>query len=200
MRVATTTALVGLTALLSIPSPASAQDAQPAAPSAAPPAIVQDPNAATPEEVVTRVLEATRLLHDKGKAAYAEFNDPRGRWVWKDSYVFIYNCDKNEMVAHPLRPDLVGRPLMQIKDDHNKPIFKELCTAGNKPMGGWVEYVWPKPGQGQTFRKITYAHKADVALDYGVQVGAGVYNDDASVEELTRLLERALNPEKYQAL
>ena len=160
----------------------------------------QSSDPATPEEVITKVQEAARYLHEKGKAGFAEFNDPQGRWAWKDSYVFVYNCVKDEMVAHPIRPDLVGRPLLQVRDNNNKALFRELCTAGEEQNGGWVEYVWPKPGEGGLSRKISYAIAADVALEYGVQVAAGVYNDDASVEELTKVLETMMDPEKMQAL
>ena len=58
-------------------------------------------------------------------------------------------CRLDRMVAHPMRPDLVGRPLMQITDNNGKVIFKELCKAGNDPRGGWVEYAWTKPGAGR---------------------------------------------------
>ncbi len=162
-------------------------------------ALAQSTESAAPEEVVTKVLEAVQYLNEKGKAGFSEFNASSGRWAWKDSYVFVYNCVKNEMLAHPLRPDLVGRPLMQIKDNNNKPIFKELCAAGAKPRGGWVEYAWPKPGEGGVSRKISYAHAADVSFDYGVQAAAGIYNAEMSVEELTNLLNTTLDPEKYPA-
>ena len=104
------------------------------------------------------------------------------------------------MIAHPLRPDLVGKPLLQIRDNNNKPIFKELCKAGEKPHGGWVEYVWPKPGEGGVSRKISYALAADISFEYGTQVAAGIYDEEASVEELSELLERIYNPERYPVL
>ena len=159
----------------------------------------QGVESATPQEVVTKVMEAVQHLQQKGNAGYSDFNALNSRWVWKDSYVFVYNCAKNVMVAHPLRPDLVGRPLLQIKDSNNKLIFKELCAAGSKPRGGWVEYAWPRPGEGGVSRKISYAHAADISFEYGVQVAAGVYNNELSVEELTKLLDTLLDPEKYPA-
>lgn len=164
------------------------------------PALAQTADTATPEEVVTKVLGAVQFLKEKGKAGFDDFSHITDRWVWKDSYVFVYNCEKNVMVAHPLRPDLNGRPLLQIKDSNNKPIFKELCAAGNKPKGGWVEYTWPKPGEGGVSRKISYAHTAHVSFEFGVQAAAGIYNNEASVEELTNLLNTLLDPEKYRAL
>ncbi len=164
------------------------------------PVVAADSGSATSEEVVRKVQEAANYLQQKGKSAYPEFNAPSGRWVWKDSYVFLYNCQKDEMVAHPFRPDLVGKPLLQITDASDKPIFKELCNAGRKPGGGWVEYVWSKPGEGGLSRKISYAQGADVSFEFGVQAAAGIYDNEASVEELTVQLEKTLDPTKYPAL
>jgi hypothetical protein len=97
---------------------------------------------ATAEEAITKVRAAARLLHDRGASSYADFNQRDSKWVWKDSYVFVYDCRKDRMIAHPMRPDLVGKPIMQITDNTGKPIFKDLCKAGNEARGGWVEYMW----------------------------------------------------------
>jgi signal transduction histidine kinase len=103
------------------------------------------------------------------------------------------------MVAHPMRPDLVGQPLMQITDNNGKFIFKELCKAGGEPRGAWVEYVWTKPGAGSVSRKISYAKGADIAFSSGIQVAAGVYDDKASVGDLTKLTDKMADPTKYPA-
>jgi hypothetical protein len=108
-----------------------------------------------PKKRSTGYAAAARFLHDKGASGYADFNQKDGRWVWKDSYVFVYDCRKDRMIAHPMRPDLVGKPIMQVTDNTGKYIFKELCKAGNEARGGWVEYSWPKPGAGRLSRKVS---------------------------------------------
>ena len=162
-------------------------------------AVAADPDAATPEEVVSKVWAASRFLNEKGASGFAAFNSKDGPWSWKDSYVFVYDCRLDRMVAHPMRPDLVGRPLMQITDNNGKYIFKELCKAGDDPRGGWVEYVWTKPGAGSVSRKISYAKAADIAFSSGIQVAAGVYDDKASVADLTKLTDKMSDPTKYPA-
>jgi hypothetical protein len=87
---------------------------------------------ATAEEAISKVRAAARFLHSKGTSGYAEFNNRDGSWVWKDSYVFVYDCRQDKMIAHPMRPDLVGKPIMQITDNAGKYIFKELCKAGTR--------------------------------------------------------------------
>lgn len=157
-------------------------------------------DAATPEEAIAKVREASKFLHDKGASGYAEFNNSAGKWVWKDSYVFVYDCRLDKMVAHPIRPDLVGKSIMQIKDNNGRLLFKDLCKAGAEPHGGWVEYVWPKPGAGNLSRKLSYALAADVSFASGIQVSAGVYDDKVTLPELAKGLERMSDPSKYPAL
>ncbi len=157
-------------------------------------------DAATAEEAVNNVRAAAKFLHDKGSAGYAEFNNKDGKWVWKDSYVFVYDCRRDRMMAHPMRPDLVGKPVMQITDNTGRFIFKELCKAGSDARGGWVEYVWQKPGAGRLSRKLSYALTADMSFTTGIQVSAGIYDEKIALPELTKALEKMSDPTKYQAL
>lgn len=154
---------------------------------------------ATPDEVVTKVWAAAKFLQTKGVSGIAAFNSKDGPWVWKDSYVFVFDCRLDRMVAHPLRPDLVGRPIMQITDNNGRYIFNELCKAATQPRGGWVEYVWTKPGAGRTSRKLGYALTADMAFSAGIQVGAGVYDDKLTALGLNKLVEKMADPDKYPA-
>jgi len=152
------------------------------------PVFADDSNAATPEEVVAKVNEAVQYLNAKGLAGFSDFNNNKdARWVWKDSYVFVYSCRDNVMLGHPLRPDMVGKPILQMKDDKDKALFQEMCKEGATPDGGWVEYWWPKPGEAKASRKISYVHSAAVSFKPDIQVGAGIYDDKMSVEELNKL-------------
>jgi signal transduction histidine kinase len=48
-----------------------------------------------------------------------------------------------------------------------------LCAAATKgPHGGWMEYMWTKPGAEGNFRKVSYVLTAG---DYAVS--AGVYDE-----------------------
>ena len=155
--------------------------------------------AASADEAITKVWAAAKFLQDKGASGFASLNSKDGPWVWKDSYVFAFDCRLDKMVAHPMRPDLVGRSIMQVTDNNGKYIFKELCKAGAQAHGGWVEYVWTRPGAGRVSRKLSYTVTADIAFSTGIQVAAGVYDDKLSVAELTKLTEKMANPEKYPA-
>jgi len=153
-------------------------------------------NAATVPEVIVKVNEAANYLHDRGQAGFSDFNN-NARWVWKDSYVFVFSCRDNRMIAHPLRPDLVGKPIMQMEDEHGNMFFEQLCEAGEGSDGGWVEYWWPRPGEGKASRKVSFTRSTQVSFQPDVRVGAGVYDDEMSVEELNQLSERSAAPIRY---
>jgi cytochrome c len=160
-------------------------------------AAVAGDGVATPDEVLTKVWSAIKVLQTKGVSAIPELNNADGPWVWKDSYVFAFDCRLDRMVAHPIRPDLVGRTIMQITDNNGKFIFKELCVAAKSKNGGRVEYQWTKPGAGKTSRKLSYAATAELAFSTGVQIAAGVYDDAISVSDLNKMTSEMSDPSKY---
>ncbi|MBB4287754.1 cache domain-containing protein [Roseospira goensis] len=166
---------------------------------AAPAAAQETPDSSSPsatvDEVIAKVLEAARFLHDKGQAGFSDFNNS-ARWVWKDSYVFVFSCLDDRMIAHPLRPDLVGRPILQMVDEQGNMLFEDLCAAGEAPDGGWVEYWWPRPGEARASRKISYTKSTPVSFQRDVRVAAGIYDDSMTVEELNERAERAVTPQK----
>ena len=47
-------------------------------------------------------------------------------------------------------------------------------TAKTKGQG-WVEYMWPKPGEKKPSKKISYVKRAKMPTGETVVVGAGVY-------------------------
>ena len=138
---------------------------------------------ATAQEVVAKVREAASTLSKTGDVA--QFNQKQSPWVWKDTYIFVEDCDKKIQVAHPIRPELVGIDFMTIKDTKGKNVFPEgFCDAAKKPSGVWYEYWWPKPGEKEGSRKIAYGMSAK-GTPY--VVAAGVYDDKATIKELSKL-------------
>jgi hypothetical protein len=138
-----------------------------------------DDSKATPEDVYNLVLKAYEVVSSLGEESFPAFNDPKGEFVYKDTYAYIERCP-TEMVAHPFA-------LEKLKGvDLNKfPFNKPLCDAGVQPGGGWVEYSWPKPGETEPSRKVAYAIKVD-GTPY--TIFAGIYSDTAKVEDLNKTL------------
>lgn len=146
---------------------------------------------ATAEEVVTKVKEAATALKDGADAINQEFNNADGswnkenKWVWGGTYVFVYDCDANKALAHPTLA-VEGKTIMDIKDKEGKELFVALCEAGKQPHGGWVAYMWAKPGEDAPSKKVSYALQVP---GQSYQVSAGIYSEDANVDELNAQLQ-----------
>ena len=132
---------------------------------------------ATPQEIVQKVEEAATLIEEKGEAAFPVIRDPKGPFVWKDSYIFVYSLD-GTIVAH-LNPQLEQKNLIGIKDIKGNMFAAEFVAIAKSESGrGWSEYWWPKPGEKEASQKVSYIMKVQ-GKDF--LVGAGVY--DLSKEE-----------------
>lgn len=139
---------------------------------------------ATPAEVYAKVKQASEFLQKTGEKGLEEFMDINSRWVWKDTYVWVLQCEKGINAAHPIKPGLVGKKLMGIKDTKGKLFFAEFCSFRDNSNGGWVEYMWPKIGEKTLSRKITYILQVP-GTPY--QVAAGIYNDIINLDELKKI-------------
>jgi hypothetical protein len=78
----------------------------------------------------------------------AQFNQKQSPWVWKDTYIFVEDCDKKVQVAHPIKLELVGKDTLSIMDTRGKNVFpRDFCDAAKKPSGVWIEYWWRSPAR-----------------------------------------------------
>ena len=144
---------------------------------------------ATPQEVIQRVRQAAQDLAASGEAGLATFSSENATSVWKDSYTFVLSCEEGRSVnvAHPLRPELRGKPTAQIATfgpKSGEQIAADFCTAGRQPHGGWVEYNFPRPGETEAMRKVSYVLAVE-GTPY--VVSAGLYDEEATVADLDRL-------------
>ncbi|MGO8924395.1 MAG: cache domain-containing protein [Xanthobacteraceae bacterium] len=94
----------------------------------------------------------------------AEFHD-------RDLYAFIYDM-KGICVAHGARPALIGKSLIDLKDQDGKYLIRELVDIAAGPGSGWVDYKWPNPLNNKIEDKSSYVEKMGDYL-----VGVGVYRD-----------------------
>lgn len=145
---------------------------------------------ATPEEVYEKILQGAEILSTLGDEGLAAFNDPKGDFAWKDTYVFVINCDTLKVVAHP-KAGRIGADISNNKDKNpdsakvkNHSIM--MCEVSKRPQGGWVDYYWTKLGEEKAYRKISFALQTP-GTPY--TVAAGIYNDDINVDELNDQLK-----------
>lgn len=128
---------------------------------------------ATKEECVMKCHEAAALINSKGlDEAIKQISDPKGPFVWKDSYVFLMNLE-GKMLAHPMQPELTQlNHCLLITDPTDKALFVSFVNLARTVGHGWVEYMWPKPGKKSPSKKITYIYRVP---GKDLFVGAGVY-------------------------
>ena len=127
---------------------------------------------ATKEECVAKCKEVASLIKEAGlDAALAKVQDPKGPYVWKDSYVFLIDMD-GKVLAHPVTPNLVGKTLSGMKDVNGKMFVNEYIEVANSKGEGWVGYLWPKPGEKTPSKKLTYIYRVP---GQQIIVGAGMF-------------------------
>ena len=131
---------------------------------------------ATKAECIAKCHEAAEMLQKNEDAAIAEIAKKDGKFVWKDTYVFLMDF-KGNMLAHPFKPELTKKGCLYEVTDRNpvkpKKIFLEFDKVAKSPKGeGWVQYMWPKPGEDKPSPKETYIYRVP-GMD--MYVGAGIY-------------------------
>ena len=153
--------------------------------------------AATPQEVIAKVKEEAAYLAKTGKSGLKTFDSAESPYVWKDTYVFVYDCAAGiAYVAHPVRATKPQK-LDEDKDATGRLVGREFCKAAVRPGGGWVEYMWHKPVKVEGAEQLTYAKQPSRKVTYLLsvtgqpyEVGAGIHNDTATVKDLDALLTK----------
>ena len=132
------------------------------------------PQSKEAKQVAALVDKAAALVESKGKAAFPEFKKKGSEWYQGETYLFI-NDMKGVNLMHPASPELEGKDLIDLKDANGKAIVREFIETAKTKGQGWVEYLWPKPGEKTPSKKISYVKRAKMANGETVVVGAGVY-------------------------
>jgi len=88
---------------------------------------------------------------------------------------FWINDMQPRMVMHPTKPELDGKDLSGSKDPTGKFLFMEMVSVVKASGGGFVHYMWPRPGSDHPIAKISYVKGYQ---PWGWVVGSGVYADD----------------------
>ena len=127
--------------------------------------------------VVDAVKDAVGQIEKKGRAAFPLFHDPTSPFIAKDAYIFVIDRNGTELV-NPGFPNLEGRNLLDLKDTQGKQLVREMLKVAQTSGSGWVDYMWPKPGETVSTQKSTYVSKAMIG-DQWLMVGCGVYLADA---------------------
>jgi len=104
---------------------------------------------------------------------------------YNGSEYFWVNDMHPRMVMHPIKPELDGTDLTENKDPNGKHLFVEMVNTVKASGGGFVPYMWPKPGSANPVPKISYVKGF---APWGWVVGSGVYIDTIDAAMNVRLL------------
>lgn len=92
---------------------------------------------------------------------------------------FWINDLNDQMVMHPIKPELDGKKLDQLKDKNGKLLFLEFNKVVKAQGAGFVDYLWPKPGAEEGVPKISYVMGFQ---PWGWVIGSGIYTDDVDAK------------------
>lgn len=137
----------------------------------------------TPQSVVANVHKAVEILKSQGSAALPELCDPKSEFNNRDAYLFIIDVESSLVVSNPRFPERTGGNIREHLDWAGKQYGIELCKVAMNG-GGWIEFVWPKPGTNEGVRKISYICPV-AGMRY--TVCAGIYDDTTTLDELNAM-------------
>lgn len=132
---------------------------------------------ATDEEAIALVEQAGKLIEQEGDAALDVISNPEGGFYSKDKalYAFVYN-DSIEIIAHPYKPELIGKSFKGKPDVKGKVFRDEIVRKALTDGSGWTDYSYQKPGSQDIHTKKTYG-KLFKHGDKNYIVCCGVYVD-----------------------
>ncbi|WP_304657616.1 methyl-accepting chemotaxis protein [Caballeronia sp. Lep1P3] len=91
-----------------------------------------------------------------------------------DGYLSI-NDSHPTMVMHPIKPAMIGQDLSTYTDPAGNRLFVDIVKAGDQSGGGFVNYLWAKPGSEKPVAKLSYSQRF---APWDWYIVTGMYMDD----------------------
>jgi signal transduction histidine kinase len=124
----------------------------------------------TPAEAKALVKKAIDYMKANGKEkAFAEFSNPKGKFIDRDLYIFVYDMD-GKCVAHGFNQKMIGKDLKEMKDPDGKLYVKERIEIAKTKGSGWQDYKFTNPTSKKLENKTAWVEKYE-----NVIVGCGAY-------------------------
>ncbi|ARJ68053.1 hypothetical protein WV31_05970 [Magnetospirillum sp. ME-1] len=116
--------------------------------------------------------KAGRLPEAEAKAAARR--DIAALRYGDNDYFWIHDLT-GRMVMHPIKPELDGKDVSDLKDATGHPLFVRMNELVKAKGADFHYYDWPKPGSPKPVRKVSYVK---LNSGWGWVVGTGIYLDD----------------------
>lgn len=139
----------------------------------------------TTDMIKEKAAKACALLTKEGKAAFPKFKGKDSEFIFAGTYIWIHDLE-GVMRMHPIKPKMEGQRFIGLKDSAGKLLFADMNKVAKEKGSGWVDYMWPKPGEKQPSRKVSYVKLCKVDGE-DLVLGCGVYDlPEAEVDKLVK--------------
>jgi cytochrome c len=116
---------------------------------------------ATTKDAEMMVHQAVAFLKKEGKdKAFAEFNNPKGRFTYRDLYIMVYDLE-GKCLSHGAKIERIGKSFMEEKDVDGKQFVKERMRIAKEHGKGWQEYKFANPVSKKVEQKVAYFERVD---------------------------------------
>lgn len=116
---------------------------------------------ATTKDAALMVRHAVAFLKKEGKQkAFAEFDNPKGRFTYRDLYIMVYDLN-GKCVSHGAKKERIGKDFLEEKDVDGKQFVKERVEIAKRNGKGWQEYKFQNPLTKQVEQKVAYFERVD---------------------------------------
>lgn len=139
----------------------------------------------TPEMIMDKVNKACAILEKEGKAAFPKFKGKDSEFIFAGTYIWIHDM-AGMMRMHPVKYKMEGQNYIDLKDSNGKLFFTVMNKVAKEKGAGWVDYMWPKPGEKDPSLKVSYVKLCKVDGE-DLILGCGVY--DMSQADMQKVLK-----------
>ena len=124
------------------------------------------------------------LVHHHSRIAARELSEAQAKAAaisavralrYDEAEYFWINDMTPRMVMHPMKPQLDGKDLSDLRDPRGTRLFVAFVDQVRQHGAGFVSYLWPKPSAEQPVPKISYVRGF---APWGWVIGSGIYVDD----------------------
>ncbi len=134
-----------------------------------------EPQSDEAKQTMALVDQAASLLQSKGTEAFTEFRKKDSKWLKDDTYIFVLNMNAI-LLFNPINLELDGKNIIDLKDVNGKAYVQEFIETAKTQGSGWIDYMWPKPGESKPSKKSSYIKKVKVGEETFI-VGSGFHTD-----------------------
>ncbi|SAK86520.1 methyl-accepting chemotaxis transducer transmembrane protein [Caballeronia fortuita] len=92
-----------------------------------------------------------------------------------DNGYFSVFDSQAKVLVHPMKPEFVGKTMMDFKDPNGVYLYRDLIDVGKRQGAGYTYYSFAKPGSSEILPKMSYV---SLYQPWDWLIVTGVYIDD----------------------